>query len=133
MYPNEVARRPFRVLNGSWILRLTRVLRRFESQADIRMYVKTARAVQAVLSFSPCHPFERGNLSEENCLWLSRASKHLGAWSQIRNNARLRSDLRTLTDPKMPGHRCLPSDAHKILKHGRTRNTDLGDYHTTTA
>src|SRR6516225_3704042 len=55
-----------------------------ESQADIRMHVKTARAVQTVLSFSPCHPFERGNLSEENCLWLSRASKHLGVWSQIR-------------------------------------------------
>src|SRR3974390_883642 len=41
--------------------------------------VKTARAVQAVLSFSPYHLFERGNLSEEVCLWLSRASKHFGA------------------------------------------------------
>ena len=82
------------------------------------MYFKTARAVQAVLSFSPCHPFESGYLSEEDCLWLSRASKHLGAWSQIRNNASLRSDLRTLTDPKMPGHRRLPPDADKILEHG---------------
>ena len=82
------------------------------------MYFKTARAVQAVLSFSPCHPFESGYLSEEDSLWLGRASKHLGAWSQIRNNASLRSDLRTLTDPKMPGHRRLPPDADKILEHG---------------
>ena len=38
---------------------------------------------KAVLSFSLCHLLERGNLSEEVFYWLSRASEHLGAWSQI--------------------------------------------------
>ena len=42
-------------------------------------------------------------------------------------------DLRALTDPKMPGHRRLPPDANEILKHGRTRNTDLCDDDTTPA
>jgi hypothetical protein len=46
-------------------------------------------------------------------------------------DARLRSDLRTLTDPKMPGHGRLPPDADEILKHGLTRNTDLCDDDTT--
>ena len=87
----------------------------------------------AVLSFSLCHLLERGNLSEEFSFWLRRASKHFSAWSHIRNDAGLRSDLRTLADPKMPGHGRLPPDADEILKHGRTRNTDLCDDDTTPA
>ena len=79
---------------------------------------KTAHAVQAVLSFSLCHLLERGNLPEEVSFWLSRAAKHFSAWIHIRNDARLRSDLRALTDPKMPGHSRLPPDANEILKHG---------------
>jgi hypothetical protein len=61
---------------------------------------------------------ERGNLSEKVFHWLSRASKHCRAWSDIRNDASLRSDLRTLTNPKMPGHSRLPPDPDEILKHG---------------
>jgi hypothetical protein len=57
-------------------------------------------------------------LSEEVPYWLCRASKHFGAWYDIRNDARLRSDFRTLTDPKMPGHSRLPPDADEIFKHG---------------
>ena len=79
---------------------------------------KTALAVQAVLSFSLCYLLERGNLPKEVSFWLSRAAKHLSAWIHIRNDARLRSDLCALTDPKMPGHSCLPPDTNEILKHG---------------
>jgi len=70
------------------------------------------------LSFSPCHPPERRNLSEEIHFWLSWASKHFNPWSHIRNNARLRSDFRAMTNPKMPGHGRLPSDTDEIPKHG---------------
>ena len=77
------------------------------------------------------HLSENRNLSEEFSFWLSRASKHSSASSYVRNQSRLRSDFRALTDPKMPGHRRLPPDANKILKHGRTRNTNLCDDDTT--
>src|SRR6187431_2984343 len=69
----------------------------------------------AVLSFSLCHFLERGNLSEEFSFWLRRASKHFSAWSHIRNDAGLRTDLRTLADPQMPGHGRLPPDPDEIL------------------
>ena len=82
------------------------------------MSCKTAHAVQAVLFFSLCHLLERGNLPEEISFWLSRAAKHYSAWIHIRNDTRLRSDLRALTDPKMPSHSRLPPDANEILKHG---------------
>ena len=72
-------------------------------------------------------------MPEEISFWLSRASKHFRAWSDIRNDASLRSDLRTSANPKMPGHARLPPDADEILKHGRTRNTDLCDDDTTPA
>ena len=75
-------------------------------------------SIQTVLSFFLCHLLERGNLSEKVFYWLSRASKHSCAWSNIRNDASLRSDLRTFTNPKMPGHGRLPPDADEILKHG---------------
>jgi hypothetical protein len=78
----------------------------------------TALAVQAVLFFSLYHPLEHGNLSEEISFCLSRAAKHFRACIHIRNDARLRSDLRALTDPKMSGHSRLPPDANEILKHG---------------
>jgi len=96
-------------------------------------FYKTALAVQAVLLFSPCHLLEHSNLPEEVSYGLSRASKNFSVRSDIRNDARLRSDLRTLTDPKMPGHSCLPADTDEIFKHGRTRNTDLCDDDTTPA
>src|SRR5260370_26288211 len=86
-----------------------------KSQPDILMY---ALAVQAVLSFSFYHPLEHGNLSEEVSFWLSGAAKHFRTCIYIRNDARLRPDLRALTDPKMSGHSRLPPDANEILKHG---------------
>jgi hypothetical protein len=76
------------------------------------------KASLSVLFFSRCHLFERGDLSEKVFYRLGRVSKYFGARSRIRNDARLRSDLRALTDPKMPGHGRLPPDADKILKHG---------------
>src|SRR6476620_8970417 len=87
----------------------------------------------AVLFFSLCHPLERGNLSEELSFWLRRASKHFSACSHVRNDAGLRTDLRILADPQMPSHGRLTPDANEILKHGRTRNTDLRDDNTTPA
>jgi len=57
-------------------------------------------------------------LSEEVSYRLCRASKHDGAWNYIRNDARLRADSGTLTDPKMPGHSRLPPDADEIFQHG---------------
>ena len=76
-----------------------------------------AALAQAVLSFSLYHPLEHGNLSEEISFCLSRAAKHFRACIHIRNDARLRSDLRALTDPKMSGHCRLSPDANEILKH----------------
>jgi hypothetical protein len=57
-------------------------------------------------------------LSEKVLYWLSRASKNSRAWNDIRNDASLRSDICTFTDPKMPSHSRLPPDPDKILKHG---------------
>ena len=75
-------------------------------------------SIQTVLSFFLCHLLEHRNLSEEFSFWLSGASKHSGASSYVRNQARLRCDFGALPDPKMPGHGCLPPDANEILKHG---------------
>ena len=101
------------------VLRLpARLVLRRKSRADILMSCKTAHAVQAMLFFSLCHLLERSNLPEEISFWLSRAAKHYSAWIHIRNDTRLRSDLRALTDPKMPSHSRLPPDANEILKHG---------------
>jgi hypothetical protein len=94
------------------------VLTREVASGYSQEFYKTALAVQAVLSFSPCHLLEHRNLSEEVSFWLSRASKNFSAWSHIRNDARLRSDLRTLTDPKMSDHSCLTPDTDEIFKHG---------------
>jgi hypothetical protein len=78
----------------------------------------TALAVQAFLLISLYHPLEHGNLSEKIYFCLSWATKHFGAWIYVRNDARLRPDLRALPDPKMPGHSRLPPDANEIFKHG---------------
>ena len=72
----------------------------------------------AGLSRFLCHLLERGNLSERVFNWLCRASEHCRAWSDIRNDASLRPDRRTFSNPKMPGHGRLPSDPDEILKHG---------------
>src|SRR5229473_5055856 len=96
-----------------------RVLRqrvRLVVTAEVASGCKTALAVQGALSFSLCHPLEHDNLSKEVSFRLSRAPKHFSAWNQIRHDARLRSDSRTLTDPKMPGHRRLPADADEIFQ-----------------
>src|SRR5665213_2827200 len=74
--------------------------------------------IRLVLSFSLCHLFKRGNLTEKILLWLGRASEHSRARSRIRNDARLRPYHRTFANPKMPGHRRLASDADIILEHG---------------
>jgi len=84
-----------------------------------RSYVaRHSLRVSAKSHCSLCQLLERGNLSEKVFYWLSRASKHSYAWSNIRNDASLRSDLRTFTNPKMPGHGRLPSHSDEILKHG---------------
>ena len=80
--------------------------------------------VKPLMQYKPCYPSPFAIfLSVAICrkkfvFWLSRAAKHFSAWIQIRNDARLRYDLRALTDPKMPGHGRLPPDANEILKHG---------------
>jgi hypothetical protein len=74
---------------------------RFQS---VEQNIEQSKASLSVSSFSLRDLLERGDLSEEVFYRLGRASKHFGARSRIRNDARLRSDLRALTDPKMPGH-----------------------------
>jgi hypothetical protein len=85
------------------------------------------------LSVFLCHLLKRGNLPEELFYWLRRASEHFSAWSNVRNDARLRTDFGMLADPQMASHGCLPPDPDEILEHRRTRNTDLRDYDTTPA
>ena len=80
---------------------------------------------QAILCLFLCHFCERGNLPEEVLYRLSWASEHFGTWTQIRYDARLRTDLRAFADPKMPSQARLPSHTNEVPKHGRTRNTDL--------
>jgi hypothetical protein len=82
--------------------------------------VVTALVVPAVLSFSPWHPLEHDNLSKEISFRLSRASKHFCAWSHVRNDPRLRSDFRTLTDPKMPAIAACPPTLRWPLSHDQT-------------
>ena len=66
-------------------------------------------------------------MSEELSFWLRRASKHFSAWSHIRNDASLRTDLRTLADPKMPGEGDLFFQPEKDLKGQRLKVSVLYD------
>ena len=84
-----------------------------------RSYVaRHSLRVSAKSHCSLCQLLERGNLSEKFLYWLSRTAEYRSVWRDIRNYAGLRSNLRTLADPQMPGHSRLPSDADEILKHG---------------
>src|SRR5579863_5826942 len=63
------------------------------------------------------HSLQRRNLSKEILLRLSRCAEHLGTGGQVRHDAGLRSNLGSVPDSKMSGHRRLPTDTDEILKH----------------